>query len=91
MILRTLTALFKPIILYLEGAYRGKLVVELWQHGVMDEDGWVSLKSLQLLHQTLFIFFAAIPGGHLLEEGLACGVASLQDHHLSDKALTMII
>lgn len=62
--------------------HRGKLIVELRQHGVMGEDGRVFLKSLQLLHETLFVFFTAVPGGHWLKQGLPCSVTPLQDHHL---------
>lgn len=69
--------------------YRGKLVVELGQHGVIIEDGRVPLQSLQLLQETLLVFLAAVPGAHWLEQGLACSVTPLQDHHLSKKQKTV--
>lgn len=73
---------------YSKRTYRGKLVVELRQHGVMDEDGGILLKSLQLLQKTLLVFLTAVPGGHWLEQGLPCSITPLQDHHLSTTALS---
>lgn len=72
--------------LYSKRTYRGKLVVELRQHGIMDEDGRVLLKTLQLLHETLLVFLTAVPGGHRLEQGLPCSITPLKDHHLSKKS-----
>lgn len=63
--------------------YRGKLIVEFRQHGVMDENGWVLLKSLQLLLKTLLVFFTAIPGGNWLEKCFSCSITSLKDNHLN--------
>ncbi|TNN48602.1 hypothetical protein EYF80_041189 [Liparis tanakae] len=62
--------------------YRGKLIVELGQHGVVDEDGRVLLQSLQLLQKKLLVLLAAVPGAHWLEQGLPCSVTPLEDHHL---------
>lgn len=67
---------------YWKGTYRGKLVVELGQHGVIIEDGRVPLQSLQLLQKTLLVLLAAVPGAHRLEQGLARSITPLQDHHL---------
>jgi len=67
---------------FTQGTYRGKLIVKLGQHGVVDEDGRVLLQSLQLLQKTLIVFLAAVPGGHWLEQGLPCSITPLKDHHL---------
>lgn len=67
---------------YSRRTHRGKLVIELRQHGVLDEDGRVLLKSLQLLQKTLLLFLAAVPSGYRLEISLPCCITPLQDHHL---------
>lgn len=67
---------------YFSQTYRGKLVVELRQHGVVDEDGWVLLKTLQLFQETLLVLLAAVPGGHWLEHGFPRSITPLQNHHL---------
>ena len=66
--------------------YRGKLIVELRQHGVVVEDGGVFLQPLQLIQQTLFILISTIPTArHLLVQDLPCWVTTLQDEHLPSK------
>ena len=59
--------------------YRGKLIIEFGQHGVVDEDRWVLLQSLQLLQKTLLVFLTAIPGGYRLEQRFPGGITPLQD------------
>lgn len=76
---------------YSEVAYRGKLVVELGQHGVVNENGRVPLKPIQLVQETLLVLLGAVPGGHWLEEGLACRVTPLQDHNLNGEKNTVIV
>lgn len=65
---------------------RGKLVVELRQHGVLHEDGRVPAEQLQLLLESLFVLLAAVPGGGRLEERLARRVAPLQNHDLQERS-----
>lgn len=71
--------------------YRGKLIVELRQHGIVGENGGVLLKSLQLVLETLLVFLAPVPCSHGLEKGLSSSIPPLQDHHLRKQSKVLQI
>lgn len=72
--------------------YRGKLIVEFRQHGIVGKVGGVSLQNLKLLMEAVLIIVTPVPSTrHCPIQHPSCSAASLQENHLKSYAQNLEI